>query len=134
MTFVEILNILAYPLIVIGLFLICFSVIKIKRIFDIKEEEIDLMKFILLLGNEVSGKFEFKYKHGINTIIAHCIEALKFVDKFEKTVTREEYIELVKEKAIMICDTKGIELDDGIVEVIDIVVDTIFGESERADS
>lgn len=104
-----------------------FGGIWIKRKFNIKEEEAVLLELILEIVGYITANFEFKVKEGLSKIVLYCLAAITFVEKFEQINDLEIKLELIKDKALDICEERDIYLDDGIVvELIDRIVEYLF--------
>lgn len=107
-------------LLLIGL--IGFGGIWLKRRLNIRDDENTLLKLILQVANHVTSLFEFKFKYGVSTVIVYCLEAVDFIEKLEDVSDIEIKIELIKEKALIICEKNNIPLDGGTIEIVDEIV------------
>lgn len=115
-----------YAIVVVVLFVLGFGSVYLKRKFNIKQDEIDLLNLILDVVNYLSKTIEFKYKDDVSAIVTYCFRAIVFVDDFEKIEDLDMRKLLVKEKAVSFCAEHGMDLDDGIVEIVDKIVEYIF--------
>lgn len=114
---------LIYIGVLILLGLISFGGVWLKRKFQLKEQETELLYLILQVANFITQKIEFKYQDGVATIVGYCLEALTYVEEFEQITDIDTKIQVIKDKAIEICEKNNIPLDDGTIEITDMIID-----------
>ena len=117
------MEILIYSGVLILIGLISFGGVWLKRKFQLKEQETELLYLILQVANFITQKIEFKYQDGVATIVGYCLEAWTFVEDFENITDTETKIQIIKDKAIEICEEHNIFLDTGVIEIVDMVID-----------
>ena len=115
---------LIYVGVVVGLFLIGSGALYIKRKLNLQDEDMEYVGLVLETVNYITKQFEFKYKENVSDIVEYSIEAIDFIEEYEDVQDIEFKKELVKEKALIICEKEGVDLGDGtIVEIVDSIVD-----------
>jgi hypothetical protein len=119
------MDFLYYVLIFIAVVLVSFGGVKLKNYYNLKESDIQFMGLVLKVVDYISSKFEYKFKDGISKVVEYSIIALVIVDETEKIDDLKQKLYIVKDKAIKLCVENGIEVDSGIVEIIDEIVEYI---------
>lgn len=115
-----------YIISIIALVTLSIIGILIKRKFNIKNQEIKFIKLIFETVNFITKQFDFKYKDDITTIVEYSFEALNFINTYETIEDIKLKKELVKDKALTICEKENINLEDNIIEIIDNIIDHIL--------
>lgn len=120
-------ELLIYAGVVVALFALGAIGIYVKRKFDLKNEEVYLIRLILDTVDYITKQFEVKYKDDISRIVEYCFIALDFVEVYSLEDNIEIKKDLVRDKAIDICEKEGINLEDGtVIEIVDKIVDYIL--------
>ena len=112
-----------YIIIVVLLIVFTYVFKYVKNQFDIKQEQIEILHEILLGIDYITSKVEFKYKESISTLIERVLDAIDYIEENEKTNDVEQKKILIKEKAVKLCVDNNIEIDNGLVEIVDLIVD-----------
>lgn len=119
---------LYYALFLIVIGAISFGGVWLKRKYNIKDDENKLLHLMLQIANFITQKVDFKYQQGLVTVINYALEALAFVENFEEIQDIQEKILIIKDKAIEICEENKLEIDDGTIEIIDMIIDYLLEE------
>lgn len=119
-------SLIAYMLIVVGLFALGYIGKQLNNKFNIKQREIQLLKLVLDVIDYITKQFEFKYDDDLSIIVIYCFEALNFIEKYEETNDLSVKKELVKERALIICNNNNIDLANGVVEIVDQIIEYII--------
>lgn len=122
---------LYYVLIFIGIIGLGAGSIYLKRKFNLKDNEVELMRVILKVVDFIAKNFEFKFNDNVSEIVKYSFDALEFVEEYEEIEDNLAKLELVKQKAFKICVENGITTDPGTVEIVDKVAEYIC-ENYRA--
>ena len=116
-----------YSVLIYSAFIILTLVIVyFKKRLNISNSQLEDIYNTVELVNHLTSKFEFKYKDGVMNVLTHVATSIKYVEEFEVTIDIEKKKELIKEKALQICKVNNIELDSGIVEIVDEIVEKII--------
>ena len=120
------MDILIYVGILVGVIGIAFGGVYLKKKFDLKDSDVQFLQLILEICDYITSKIEFKYQEGVSIVVEYCLQAVSFVELFDDVESIEEKILLCKEKAAEICIDNGLSVDDGLMEIIDQVIEHIF--------
>lgn len=122
----ELINGFVYVGIMLGVFLVAFGGVYLKKKFNINKEEIEFMKLILDTIDYITSKTEFKYKIAISVVVEYVMEAINFVDEYEVIENEEDRKQKIKDKALEICAYYGIEVDEGFIQIVDDIIDYLL--------
>lgn len=122
----ELINGFIYVGIMLGICVVTFLGVYLKKKYSITKEEIDFMKLILDTIDYITSKTEFKYKIAISTIVEYVIDAIDFVDEYETIKNEEDRRQKIKDKALEICVDYGIEVDDEFIQILDDMIDYLL--------
>lgn len=120
------MEILIYVGVIVLVGLVVYAGIILKNKFKVQKDDLLIMNTILNIANHLTNKFEFKYKDGIVTIISYTLEAIGLIEQFEDVKDVLHKKELIKEKAVQICEKNGFDLSDGTVEIVDEIVEYLI--------
>ena len=115
-----------------GLFLVLFLIgsggVYLKRKFDIKDAELEFVGLLMEVVDFITQQFEYKYKDDVTKIVQYVIEALLYIEQFEATSDVQLKRDLIREKALIIAENEGIDLESGeVIEIVDRIVDYLMG-------
>jgi hypothetical protein len=120
------MDILIYLGILVGIIGIAFLGVYLKKKFNLKDSDVQFLQLILEICDYITSKIEFKYQEGVSVVVEYCLQAVSFVEMFDDIEDLEQKIIICKEKAIEACVDNGFEVDNGLIEIIDQVIDYIF--------
>jgi hypothetical protein len=81
-----------------------------------------MFKRILAVVDYITKSVEFKFSDDISVVVSYVFDALDFVNTYEIADLSDKK-ELVKNKAISLCERNNIQVDDAMVEVVNMIVD-----------
>jgi hypothetical protein len=105
-------------LVIVGL--VGFFGVKFAKKYNVNKEELEFAALLIQLVNYITDKFEFKFKSGAVKIMGYVIEAIEFVIAVDDLNDGDfiRFKELVFEKAREICITEGLDIDDGLEDIL----------------
>lgn len=91
------------------------------------KEKTELALSILEVVDFVAKRLEGKIKFPLSSVILYTEQAISLIIETAESESNEEQLELMKATALAICTENGIEIDESVQKVVDIIVDFIFG-------
>lgn len=122
----ELVNSLIYTSILLGVFLVAFGGLYLKKKFNIHKEDMEFMALVLSTVDYITSKTTFTYKVAISNVVQYIIQAIEFIDMYEDIEDETTKKQKVKETALQICADNGIEVDDKFVVIVDDIIDYIL--------
>ena len=122
------MDILIYLGVLIAVGLIGFLGVKFAKKYNITKDDLAFSALLIELIDYISSKFEYKYKVGVSKIISLVLQAINFVVLIDdiKDGDLQRFKELVFEKSRELCIAEGIDIDDGIEDILDSIVTYII--------
>lgn len=120
---------LIYFGLVIGLLGLGTGAVYLKRKLNISEKEMELAYMVLEVVDFITSQFEFKYKEDVSLVVEYVFMAKDFVEEYEGL--EGDYrvkIELIQDKALDLLDKNGVAIDDGTDEIVERIVEFIYGQ------
>ena len=119
----EIINLLIYLAIGLGLVGIAWGGIYIKRKLNISDAEIELGKNIISVVDYIFQNGDIEYKGTVSIIIKYVKESIDFVDEYDNVVDIRQKKELVEDMALRLCEDNGIKMSPELVVLVDNIID-----------
>lgn len=122
------MDILIYLGVLIAVGLIGFLGVKFAKKYNITKDDLAFSALLIELIDYISSKFEYKYKAGVSKIISLVLQAINFVVLIDdiKDGDLQRFKELVFEKSRELCIAEGIDIDDGIEDILDSIITYII--------
>ena len=122
------MDILIYLGVLIAVGLIGFLGVKFAKKYNITKDDLAFSALLIELIDYISSKFEYKYKVGVSKIISLVLQAINFVVLIDdiKDGDLQRFKELVFEKSRELCIAEGIDIDDGIEDILDSIITYII--------
>jgi hypothetical protein len=113
---------LIYLAIIVAVCVVGAGGVYLKTKLNVTKEQTEMFKRILAVVDYITKSVEFKFSDDISVVVSYVFDALDFVNTYEIADLSDKK-ELVKNKAISLCERNNIQVDDAMVEVINMIVD-----------
>jgi hypothetical protein len=124
----EIINFGLFTLVVAVIVGIAISGVYLKRKFNIKDSEIEFGQKIIKLLSYLASKTGFSFSGDIEIVAKYVLDAIDFVQEFDRPTSIDEKRSLISEKTLQICTENNITVDTELVNAINEIVDYFINE------
>lgn len=102
--------------------------IYLKKKFNVKDDDIAFGQKIIKLLAYLASKTGFSFSGDIELVAKYVLEAIDFVQEFDRPTSIDEKRSLISEKTLQICTENNITVDTELINAINEIVDYFVNE------